>query len=412
MELIQAKIMEEFLPEIRTMWKNSKDTFPEFLTPVSKEIRDKNESYINQKQKILSKFTNAAKKSTLTAKQREMFEDGIQNILMEETVLGVHEAMDKDTMKSFEEEIKAFLRRARQFAPDMSSEDLGQAIRNYTVHAVFNELEGCPQKCSSASFGYSMLYPVTDNFIDQENRTMEEKNLYNQLIFDEIAGREAKVQTEYDAQTVALLRYIEEEYPREKDETIYTLLLMMLNAQELSLTQQKVRSNLSYEERLDISTYKGGLSVLIDRYLVNRELTSDDYFFYLGFGFYLQLADDLQDIADDSKKGNQTLFTYDLSTESVERAVNRILYFLHDLFHDHRFQNHNMKDFLLRSSYMLIITGVLGSSEYFSNDYISQLSTYLPISPKCASKMKEELAGGREDWTSGTYLDVIDTMLA
>lgn len=70
----------------------------------------------------------------------------------------------------------------------MELEDMGQAIRNYMVYAIFREQNGLPQKCSSSIFGYSMLYPFTDNFLDDPSHTEEEKIHYNKLIHHRISG--------------------------------------------------------------------------------------------------------------------------------------------------------------------------------------------------------------------------------
>jgi len=63
---------------------------------------------------------------------------------------------------------------------------------------------------------------------------------------------------------------IESEYPRDSNSTIFMLLLMMVEAQEGSMRQQNRVFTLTHEEILDISLYKGGISVLIDRFFVKK----------------------------------------------------------------------------------------------------------------------------------------------
>lgn len=74
---------------------------------------------------------------------------------------------------------------------------------------------------------------------------------------------------------------------------------MMLEAQEDSMRVQENRLIRNMDERLNISIYKGGISVLIDRFFVDKDMTKEDELFYFAFGFLLQLADDLQDISED-----------------------------------------------------------------------------------------------------------------
>ena len=73
----------------------------------------------------------------------------------------------------------------------------------------------------------------------------------------------------------------------------------MLEAQEISQKQADASLFLTERNIMDISIYKGGLSVLIDRFFINLKMTEEEILFYFGFGFLLQLCDDLQDIGED-----------------------------------------------------------------------------------------------------------------
>ncbi|RPI97560.1 MAG: hypothetical protein EHM31_13325, partial [Candidatus Aminicenantes bacterium] len=90
---------------------------------------------------------------------------------------------------------------------------------------------------------------------------------------------------------------------------MYRSLLTIYNAQVKSLLQQRPEAAPSPEDILAISLEKGGTSVLADGYLVAGSLEPADEDFCFGFGTFLQLADDLQDIAEDSRCGHRTLFS-------------------------------------------------------------------------------------------------------
>ena len=64
----------------------------------------------------------------------------------------------------------------------------------------------------------------------------------------------------------------------------------MLEAQEISQKQTDASLSLTEKNILDISIYKGGLSVLIDRYFINCKMTEQDALFYFGFGFCSRYA--------------------------------------------------------------------------------------------------------------------------
>jgi hypothetical protein len=147
----------------------------------------------------------------------------------------------------------------------------------------------------------------------------------------------------------------------------------MLEAQEDSIRQQNKGSILTEEERLDISLYKGGVSVLIDRYLVNKPLTDEEMNFYLGLGFFLQLADDLQDIKTDGEQNWQTLLTLDRNPLQKEKSINKLLHFIHNIMNSYQAENNRFKDFVLGNCYQLIYTSVIGSKEYFTEEYLNKI---------------------------------------
>lgn len=344
-------IKERYLTIIKKQWLNTKDSFPDFLPTISKDIKTQNENYINVISEDFHKTLKSYPRLPLGRKKwkKNMFHQ-LDQVLYNETVIGIHNSMDQKTLSEFQKELIDFLRKEREFAPELSLLDIGQAIRNYIVYAMFKQIHDAQDGFSLPAFGYSMLYPFTDNYIDSSQITDKEKAEYNKLIYDKISGKIIHPLSIHHKKTCELLQAIEDEYPREKDSRIYSLLLMMLEAQENSIRQQKKGIPLSLDERLDISLYKGGVSVLIDRFLVNKELTENDLLFYLGFGFFLQLADDLQDIEEDSKQVNQTIFTLNKSNDQEEKIVNKMLHFIQDIIVTYTANTnlqHKFKDFLL-----------------------------------------------------------------
>lgn len=378
-DLISNK--EYYINIIKNEWQNTSILFPDFLSETSIENQTENELYIqeviNDLHKQLKSYTRIPimhrqwKKKTLAK---------FNDILNREDILCVHNSMDTQALDTFQDEIKTFLRHVRKFAPELSFNDIGQALRNYIVYAMFKGIHQDQSAFNQAGFGYSMLYPFTDNYIDSRNCSDLEKKEYNRMIRDKLNGKMIHPANEYQLKTSELLQFIEKEYPRDKDNTVFQLLLMMLDAQENSIRQQHNSMNLSTEERMDISIYKGGISVLMDRFFVHKDITEEDLLFYLKFGFFLQLADDLQDIKEDSIHGNKTLFTIDLSFENEENLVNKMLHYVHQIFETFHVENIIFKNFILRNCYLLIYTSVTGSKEFFSNDYLGSIERYLPVS--------------------------------
>lgn len=393
-------------------WLSAQTSFPDFLSEVSKEEQIKNENSI---QAVTEDFQllvkNYSRRPFGKKRWRHRTEKLIKDFLHNETILGVHRSMKQGTLDAFWAEIKSFLRHARQFAPELSMEDIGQAIRNYIVYTMFNELHQNNPGFNPANFGYSMLYPFTDNYIDNEARTSQEKTTYNQMIRDKIQGKEVNPANLHHRKTCELLQMINDNTPEERAKEAAVLLLMMLDAQQNSLRQQSRSAPLSMEERLDISLLKGGISVLIDRFFVNKELTQDDIRFYLGFGFFLQLADDLQDIGEDSRLGYQTLFTVDLSFEQEERLVNQLFHYISQITADYHSENEGFKQFVLTNCYMLLLISVDRSKEFFSLDYRTRLERFFPVKYNFLEIWKKNWIAGTHALTEEKSLQILDEII-
>ncbi|MEG1895578.1 MAG: class 1 isoprenoid biosynthesis enzyme, partial [Oscillospiraceae bacterium] len=302
--LKNTDIQEIYLPRIEQDWLKTQEQPPSFMEKVSASAEESAEKNIA---KQLAEFETLAKSSEFNGKE---LENKLNQMLQQGSGSNFTASLDKETFDAAREELKAFLRKIREFAPDMGIEDIGKAARNYLVYAMFNILNDVPQKCTESIFGYSMLYPVTDNFLDETGISAREKKEYNEFIKDKLRGFNPVAKTEHQALTGKLLDMVERDYPRgqsTQEPEIYMVLLHMLTAQEESLLQQGNKT-VSEDEIFKISAYKGGISVLADRCFVKKQVEPKEVCFYLALGLILQLGDDLQDIGEDIKSGSQTLF--------------------------------------------------------------------------------------------------------
>lgn len=406
------KEIENSLNIIKREWLASPSSYPEFTFEFSNESKIKNEQYI---QGVIKGIQNQLKSFPRFPIGRKKWKqktiDMFKEVICTESIIGIRHSMDQQALESFQEEILEFLRNAREFAPEMGFEEIGQAIRNYIVYKLFKEINQLKSGFYKAGFGYSMLYPFTDNYIDSEQYNDEAKGRYNQIIRNKIMGKEVNTKTSHEQKTCELLQEIEAEYPRNIDATMSDLLVMMLDAQEKSIRQQKKGVQLSEEERLDISLYKGGISVLIDRFLVKKDLTENDMIFYLGFGFFLQLADDLQDIYLDSTNNHQTIFTIDLHHEQLEQIVNKMVSFLHVIIDTYQSENKMLKNIILPNCHLLIIAAIADNKKFFSKGYVEDVEKYFPVSYPFLEKLKIGRIDNQDVKVQNTYMKMLDELL-
>ncbi|MDF2821429.1 MAG: hypothetical protein K0R15_1870 [Clostridiales bacterium] len=405
-------IKENYLIFIKNEWLSTSNLFPDFMSAISNETKLQNEHYI---QNVFHNFQRQIKSYPRTPIGRNKWKQATENMLMDvlynEMVLDIHQSIPKQSLDALQEELKDFLRQLRSFAPEISFSEIGQALRNYIVYIMFKEINQLSTGFSSACFGYSMLYPFTDNYIDSKKYSNKQKAEYNQIIRDKIVGKEIHPDSIHQQKTCDLLQMIESKYPRNDNPMIYSLLLNMLDAQENSMRQQNSGSLLTADERLDISLYKGCISVLIDRYFVDKEITEEDMIFYNGFGFFLQIVDDLQDIKEDSIQGNQTIFTVDLHSDNIEKITNKMLHFVHQIMQTYQAENDKVKNFILFSCYQLIFSSIVGSKEFFSKEYLDKTESYYIVTYPYLEKVRGNQITNIDFKNQTKYMKILDGML-
>lgn len=407
-------VLDKLSARIKSEWKKAETLKPDFLSVYESSEKKENENRIKENVGVFKEQLNKypypisfpGKKKNWKQDTEKLFE----TVLFKEPILDIEAAMSKKTLDAFKEELKNFIRRVRKFDPDLSIEGMGQAVRNYMVYAIFLELNGLEQCCSSSIFGYSMLYPYTDNYIDLPDRTREEKEHYNKLIEDKLKGVPYEASVPHEEKTAELLSAIEEDYDRQDD--IFPGLLSMLEAQRNSQKQEDKQMTLTEEDILDISIYKGGLSVLIDRYFINKPLSENDLYFYYGFGFLLQLCDDLQDISEDKTNGSRTVFSICNCKTETEEKINKLLHYTENLFQSCESKSENFTQFLLRNCYFLILFSALGSGEHVSEELFLWMEERLPVSAAYFKTFRGDFSSRSLDENKQKYMMMLDTFIS
>ena len=119
-------------------------------------------------------------------------------------------------------------------------------------------------------FAYSMLYPLTDNWLDDPAVPSARKRAFNQRFGWRLAGLPVIPHDAREAAVFRLVARIEDELPRRDFPWVFESLLAIHEGQSRSLDQQGA-SGLGDDEILAISFEKGGSSVLADLHLVSPE---------------------------------------------------------------------------------------------------------------------------------------------
>ncbi len=391
-EQICSICYEKIIPE----WNSTTENFPNFLPCYTLEEKTANESFLSS---LIPELRNSIEtyKQYPCAESTNQLKKHLHHVIAIENIIYIRDHFSKELYAEFEQNIELFLEKTKTFDKTLSTENIWQAMRNYLIYCMIVSLQDEKQNCRNTILGYSLLYPYTDNYIDELHRKPEEKNSYNNLIRKTLLGEAITPVNRYEEKTKQLLDLVLMSYSNDtlRQKEAAFLLLLMLEAQGKSIRQIHRFGNkrLSTDEILQISVYKGGLSVLID-YLFGIDfdlslVTEEEFSFYLSFGLILQLMDDLQDITEDRKNHSQTLMTSCKNKKQLEAIVNRLLHFTHFSIADFSPKNGELHTFTLQNCQLLLLCTVAKNAKHFSKEYLKKLEIHLPFSISFLDKIQK-----------------------
>jgi hypothetical protein len=280
------------------------------------------------------------------------------------------------------EATRAFVRAAKSFDPDLKDESLFQALRNLWIVNTIQLLLDQPLSVSPAIFGYSMLYPWTDNYLDDPSLPAPSKLAFGEWLEQRLGGAAADPADAHAAQVSQLVALIEGCFPRAGFAEVYLSLQAIHHAQMASLRQQRSAHGMSGRELLRTTFQKGGASVLPDAYLAAGSLSEAEAEFMFGFGALLQLIDDLQDLQADLANGHSTLFAQPAGG-LLDGATTRLWSFAQAvLWSPGPFdapKHRPVKELIQESCKLMVLQAVARNQRLYSPDFAAQLEAASPF---------------------------------
>lgn len=272
-------------------------------------------------------------------------------------------------------------RQARKLDPDVSMIDILQAARNAWTACGLQVLFGKPVRLTPAIFAYSMLYPYSDNYLDDPAISPAEKLRFSDRFRWRLKGSCPAPVNEREKTIWRLVGLIESEYSRADFPQVYESLLAIHRAQEESMRQmQSLRKD--EIDLVSLTLAKGGTSVLADAYLAAGELTPAEAQFAFNWGVVLQLGDDLQDLYSDRARGSLTLFTRAAAHGTLDEITNRTLHFSQRVMTQMAElpkSSLSLKELLAGSSRLLLIRSAANAPDAFTRAYLAALEKYSPF---------------------------------
>jgi hypothetical protein len=233
--------------------------------------------------------------------------------------------------EDFHDTAVAFARDARATDPRLSLADLGQALRNVWIANTLQILNGRPVRLTPALFAYSMLYPATDNVLDDVETTSAAKRGFNARLGAWLTGGHDEPSNLPEAGVRALVGIIAREFPLDRHPAVWASVRGIHDAQVASLRQHGGQQ-LAAGDLLALTVAKGGASVMADYFLVTGGGDDDAARFAFAYGVFLQMLDDLQDVDADLAAGHETLFTraarkgpLDALAQQLARYIDAVL---------------------------------------------------------------------------------------
>lgn len=383
--------VQEFITHFRDIWNNSPDHFPNFNKIYSKEEKNERENNYELFQEKIKSLQNKKSIQRLKNDPGTLFFPMFKSFL--ETVFDFEQDHLKVILSDeFKDVSKDFFYKARAFGPELKPEDIYQGMRNVWIMNGIQLMLNVPVRISPSVFAYSMIYPYSDNFLDDPEISSAEKEIFSRRFNRRLHGEEVTPVSFTEEQLFKLVEMFEEEFPRESYPEVFESLYAIQKGQTDSLGMN-AENGLSDEAISRICFEKGGASVLADGYLVAGKLTREQEQALFGYGVYLQLLDDIQDVKEDSLAFTRTMFSC-LPEENLGSFVNRAINFgrtaLEEMKCFENTENDQFIDLMNRSIEMMIIESVGLNYTWYTEEYLAELEQFSPLHFKFVREKRKQ----------------------
>ncbi len=296
-----------------------------------------------------------------------------------------------------------FIRDARRFDPSIRAEEVYQALRNVLIVNSIQAYLGLDIAMTPSAFAYSLLYPYTDNHLDDNSVADADRGRFLADVRKLLSGEKVSLSGPLLMKVARLISMIDEEHPRSSFPDLHESLLAIHAAQERSITGHSRAGGTPDESLLALSVEKGGTSVLADAYLAAGDISDEAAEFMVGYGAALQLIDDLQDMAEDRANSHRTVFTCLAPGRPVEETTNRLLNFTRRVLDSSgRLPSPDARalgDFSAASCCLLVTEAAACATGACGGAYLRRLEPYSQFSFEYLRALRERLR--REYLSSG-----------
>lgn len=365
------KYFKELNEQVMNIWYDMPSTYENFKFRYDRR-KDKALVRLN---KTISRELRSMTSFDLDAPKTDKLLLEIKDFAINTLEMSSHAVDDVFKEEHFEPS-QGFIKRAKELVPDLSRENLFQALRNVWVLHTMQMYLNKPVVLTDAAFAYSMLYPLTDNYLDNPKISKKDKFEFNQRFRHKILTGEGVGRDQDESRVFLMIDIIESDWPRKEYPKVYHALAAILDGQNDSLYQQNMES-LFHKDLLSITFYKGGSSVLADAYLVGGDLTETEELFAFLYGVILQMADDIQDIDQDLKEQHYTMMNVQGTLGHLDIILGKLLHLIDNFLEEHyeqsTSQQQSLRELTKESVQLLVFEALMKSKKYVSKDMLKSI---------------------------------------
>jgi hypothetical protein len=376
-------MVEELLARFTARWWATGTSLPALGTAHTSAERRASEEHLAQ---FTDSLLDQVKHPPHTSAERQAFQDRLGTQVGEflKVAFGMADRhIEAIHTYRFVEAASEFARQATQFDPKISADDIFQACRNVWSMNLMQLLFGLPVEVTPAVFAYSMLYPYTDNYLDDPGVPAETKHAFDKRFRQRLEGQSMAPANEHEQTIDKLVEIIESAFERSRYPRVYESLLAIHTAQGRSLALQRGAVSPYEVDALGICFEKGGTSTLADAYLVAGELTEAQREFAFYYGCVTQLVDDLEDVQSDARSGIMTVFAQTAGRWPLDAITNRALLFSLDMVASTEVFDAPglgpLKEMLQISLRPLFIDLVGRAKRFYSRPYLREVEAHFPF---------------------------------
>jgi len=361
------------------VWQECESSLPDLGPRYTPQTQSQNEKHLLPfLDQVDHAFSNPPR-SREEAQARQLRLGTAFRSLAEEALGFTTEQLDSLPSQAFSDASEEFVRMARAFDSRLSAEDIYQAGRNAWTANGLQWLMSRPVQITPSIFAYSLLYPYTDNYLDDPTITVDTKRAFNARFRQRLAGEPIRPLNAQEQVIFDLVAIIENQYSRSEYPSVYESLLAIHHAQSQSLNL--LRGAAQEVDVLGLSFEKGGTSVLADGYLVDGSLDEAQRQYAYGHGIFAQLLDDMEDVESDDQDGRLTLYSQFAGHGSLDVLANRTFHFGQKVLTglDCFVVEEPVRELIWRGANLLLLDAVSRMDNRYTAAYLRELEAYSPF---------------------------------